>query len=212
MTGGLLLQIHSQDNQSKAEKLTNQLQNLFANNKSDKVHKPQQMAELRILDIDDTITCKDIARTVAETGGCRMTDVRTGPIRIAGRGMGTVWVRCPLTAANKLAEMKKVKVGWFSARVEMLPGRRLHCFRCLRPGHAKGQCTAQEDFTNRCYNCSKTGHKIQVCTYKPFCILCNEVGMQADHCPGSRICEAPPLPRRRLCQELGKIGQALALF
>ncbi|KMQ89927.1 hypothetical protein RF55_10374 [Lasius niger] len=111
MTGGLLLQIDGKDNQSKAEKLTDQLQNLFANNKSVKVYKPQQMAELRILGIDDTITCEDIARTVTETGDCRMTEVRTGPIRIAGRGMGTVWVRCPLIAANKLAGMGKIKVG-----------------------------------------------------------------------------------------------------
>ncbi|KMQ81825.1 putative 50 kda protein in type i retrotransposable element r1dm [Lasius niger] len=156
------------------------------------------MAELRIIGIDDTITCEDIVQTIVKISGCRVSEVRTGPIRIAGRGMGTVWVRCPLTAANKLAEMGKIKVGWFSARVEMLPGRKLHCFRCLRPGHAKGQCTAEEDFSNRCYNCSDIGHKLQVCINKSFCILCNKLGMQANHRPGSRICEVPPLPRRRL--------------
>ncbi|KMQ86748.1 putative 50 kda protein in type i retrotransposable element r1dm [Lasius niger] len=119
------------------------------------------MAELRIIGIDDTITFEDIVQTVSKIGGCKMSEVRTGPIRIAGRGMGTVWVRCLLNAANKLAEMGKIKVGWFSARVEMLPGKRLHCFRCLRPGHAKGKCTAEEDFSNRCYNCSDIGHKLQ---------------------------------------------------
>ncbi|KMQ93365.1 hypothetical protein RF55_6537 [Lasius niger] len=96
MTGGLLLQIHGKDNQSKAEQLTDQLQNLFANNKSIKVYKPQQMAELRIMGIDDTITCEDIVNTVAEIGGCRMSEMRTGPIRIAGRGMGTLGWRCCL--------------------------------------------------------------------------------------------------------------------
>ncbi|KMQ82830.1 hypothetical protein RF55_21733, partial [Lasius niger] len=160
MTGGLLLQIHGKDNQSKAEQLTDKLQSLFASNKNIKVYKPQQMAELRIMGIDDAITCEDIVQTIVKISGCRVSEVRIGPIRIAGRGMGTVWVRCPLTAANKLAEMGKIKVGWFSARVEMLPGRRLHCFRCLRPGHAKGQCTA-EDFSNRCYNWSDIGHKLQ---------------------------------------------------
>lgn len=137
-----------------------------------------------------------MTRTVADTGGCRTTEVRTGPIRIARRGIGTVWVRCPLAAASRLAGIGRIRIGWFSARIELLPSRRLHCFKCLRPGHARGQCTAKEDFTNCCYNCSEVGHKMEECSNKPYCVLCNKAGMRADHRPGSRVCKAPPLPRR----------------
>lgn len=43
------------NDQSKAEKLTNELQTLFANNKGVRVYKPQQIAELRILGLDETV-------------------------------------------------------------------------------------------------------------------------------------------------------------
>ena len=70
--------------------------------------------------------------------GSRADEVTVGPIRYAPRGLVSVCLRCPLTAARKInrggdARLGgKINIGWSTARATPLPARQLQCFRCIQ--------------------------------------------------------------------------------
>jgi len=75
-----------------------------------RVTRPTQIAEIRIHDLDDSVEVKDVTAAMAAVGGCPPSIIKTVEIRSSG-GMGTIWVCCPLAAANKLIAAKKIRVG-----------------------------------------------------------------------------------------------------
>lgn len=101
-------------------------------------------------------------------------------------------MKCPLAEANLIGEKKKIKIGWTSVKVSMLPARKMQCFRCLRPGHTKARCDAEVDRSDLCYNCGQKGHKSNICNGKTNCILCEEDGKAHNHRLGRPRCTAPP--------------------
>lgn len=117
---------------------------MFANREDIRISRPCKMAELRMRDLDDAVSGWDVSHSIAEAGGCRPSEVATGTIRKDPNGLGTVWVRCPLVAANRIAEVGKILVGWAVARVQLLDARPLQCFRCLEGGHVKATCNGVE--------------------------------------------------------------------
>jgi hypothetical protein len=92
-----------------------------------KVTVPRKMAESRVIGLEDSITPEEVATAVAVTEGCQNTEVSVGVIRTAHRGLGSVWLRCPLTAARKLGSSRtggdalggKLHIGWSAARVTL---------------------------------------------------------------------------------------------
>lgn len=48
---------------------------------------------------------------VADLGDCLSADVRVGPIIKMSNGLGSVWVRCPLTAAVRVSSDGKIRMG-----------------------------------------------------------------------------------------------------
>ncbi|KYN29535.1 hypothetical protein ALC57_01015 [Trachymyrmex cornetzi] len=76
--------------------------------------------------------------------------MQLGKITEASRGLGTVWVRCPLKAALKITRLPRILIGWTSVRVELLPDRGIHCYRCLEKGHVQAECRSSLDRRN-CY-------------------------------------------------------------
>lgn len=79
------------------------MRNLFAGNEEVRIARPIKTSELRIKDLDDSVTAEEVALAVAEAGECQTADVKAGTISRASNGLGTIWVRCPLTAAGKIA-------------------------------------------------------------------------------------------------------------
>lgn len=187
ITGALSLEIPGPDSAKCADMLAERLSILFSAREDVKISRPCKMAELRVRDLDDAVSGWDVSHSLAEVGGCRPSEVTTGTIRKGPNGLGTVWARCPLAAANKIAEAGKIIVGWAVARVQILDTRPLQCFRCLEGGHVKATCNGP-DRSTRCYRCGDPGHKAQNCVARPSCPVCTDMGRPANHRAGSKAC------------------------
>ena len=114
---------------------------------------------------DNTITSEEVAAAVAEAEGCRADEVNVRVIRSAPRCLGSVWLRCPLTAAREINGREdarlggKIIIGWSAARVFSLSARQLQCFRCMESGHVRKDYTSKVDRSERCYRCGAEGHR-----------------------------------------------------
>lgn len=86
-----------------------------------------------------------------------------------------------------LAKLGHVKVGWSSARVEVLPARRLMCYRCLEAGHisAFGRGIDRSD---QCFRCRNQRNLAKACEAESSCCaLCADSDKPADHRLGSGV-------------------------
>ncbi|XP_071577727.1 uncharacterized protein [Temnothorax nylanderi] len=159
---------------------------VFAGRENVKIARPVKTAELRICDLDDSVTPDELERTVAEAGKCPLEQVKVGQARRAPNGLRSIWVRCPVAAANLIARNNRLLVGWLSARVQLLEQRSLQCFRCLEGGHVRATWTSSMDRSTRCYRCGEAGHRAQDCTATPKCPVCTDKGLPAGHRAGSK--------------------------
>ncbi|XP_050452495.1 uncharacterized protein LOC126852055 [Cataglyphis hispanica] len=80
---------------------------------------------------------------------------------------------CPLNAALKVANLKKIKIGWTLARVELLDNIPVQCFKCWIYGHVRLACSSKEDFSGLCFKCGRKGHLANNCNLPPFvrCVI-----------------------------------------
>lgn len=152
VTGGLILAIPGEGREEQAAKLTERMRVLFAN-KAVKIVKPAKTSELRIRGLDDSISPGEVVDAIVAETGCVAADVKTGVIRHTSRGMGSLWLQCPLTAARRLATAGRLRIGWVMAAVDSLPKRALQCYRCLEMGHVRSKCPNEEDRSGLCYRC-----------------------------------------------------------
>lgn len=160
--------------------------------KEAKVSRPTIKAEIKISGLDDdSVTSTEIELEVAEAGGCLSDNVKSSEIRWMRNGLGTAWVKCPLEAANKLAESGKLKIGWTIAKVELLKKRQLQCFNCWSFGHVGFSCTSTVCRKGHCYFCGLAGHTSHTCrAERPDCLLCKEKNLKSNHRLGSATCSA----------------------
>ncbi|KOB72329.1 Gag-like protein, partial [Operophtera brumata] len=195
ITGALIMEVSGPDCGPKADALAERMRVALAD-MGVRIVRPVKMAELRLKDLDDSVTPEEVAAAVAKAGSCSVDDVRVGDIRRLPTTLGTVWVRCPLVAVRKLAAAKHVVVGWVSARVDYLTSRPLQCFRCLEYGHVRSMCQSTVDRGNLCYACGEPGHLASKCTRPRRCPLCSDLGCKADHRMGSKRCSPPRKSKR----------------
>ncbi|KOC58581.1 hypothetical protein WH47_09097, partial [Habropoda laboriosa] len=190
-TGGLILEVSGPGREEKAEALATRLREVLKDGV--KVAHPSKYGELRVSGLEDSTSPEEVAAAVAGAGGCPVEGVRAGVIRSSPNGLGTLWVRCPLAAARKLATAGRLKVGWVAARVEALKARPLQCYRCLEKGHTQHRCTAEVDRSRRCYRCGDSSHRAGQCpAADPKCPLCTDLGRPAGHRLGAKACAPPP--------------------
>ncbi|XP_011858067.1 PREDICTED: uncharacterized protein LOC105555652 [Vollenhovia emeryi] len=192
-TGAIILEIAGENAKEKADALAGKMRTVIGDREGVKVTRPAKMAEIRIRDLDDSVTVTDVTEAIAEAGGCAPSEVRTGEVKPAPNGLGTIWVQCPLAAAKKAAAAGRIKIGWVKARLELLESRPLICFRCLERGHVRAQCRGK-DRSEVCCRCGETGHKAQTCRAEPKCPACTERGLPANHKAGNKAC---PLPSKK---------------
>ena len=162
-----------------------------------RVSSPMKTAELRVDGLDDSTTPAEVVAAVARCGGCPLGDVRTGEMRVDASGLGAIWVRCPVAAANKVADAGRLLVGWVAARVKRLQPKALRCYRCLDIGHVRARCTAEIDRSDQCYRCGQAGHKAAQCSAVPNCSLCTFAGRPAGHRAGGKACGAPAHQKKK---------------
>jgi hypothetical protein len=122
--------------------------------------------------------------------------VRSSP---HARGLGSVWLRCPLAAARKIImEGGRPKVGWASEKDLPLLARCIHCYRSLKTGHVRRDCKSEIDRSDRCYRCGGQGHRSRDCVARASrYTICEDAGLPAAHRMGSQACNPPTAARRR---------------
>lgn len=188
ITGALMYEIPGEKSQEKADRFARKLRTVLASKEGVTVQRPMKSAEVRIRGLDDSITPADIRNVVATDGKCEWEEVKVGDIKKAPNGMGIVWVRCPLAAANTLANKGQLKIGWARARVELLETRPLQCFKCLEGGHVRARCPNKEDRSNICYRCGQEGHAAKNCEAPAHCAICASKNLPANHRMGGKAC------------------------
>ncbi|XP_025163575.1 uncharacterized protein LOC112590637 [Harpegnathos saltator] len=127
------------------------------------------MGEIRIRGLEVSTSEEEAAQRVAQAGGCRVAEVQTGVIRTTPSGYRSLWMRCPLAAAKKVAEKGTLSLGWTQVKVELLESRPLQCYRCLERGHVQQNCSNKVDRRNICYRCGETDHLARSCTKAARC-------------------------------------------
>ncbi|XP_070171493.1 uncharacterized protein [Polyergus mexicanus] len=175
----------------RADALYADLRRVFAGDEGVRLARPIRKAELRLRGLDRSIAAADIAAAVAGAGACEATDIRVGDIKFPTRGLGTVWVQCPLRAANKIAAARAIQIGWSRAQAELLDRRPLQCFKCLERGHVQQHCSSPIDRRGCCYRCGESGHLARDCAGRVRCPICAGLGRPADHRVGSARCTPP---------------------
>lgn len=95
------------------------------------ISRPERTADIRLYGLDESVTIQDVETAIRRTTECEGR-IRTGPIRITPMGLGSMWLRCPVATANRLATKGRLLVGWTSATVQLLAPRPLQCYRCYR--------------------------------------------------------------------------------
>ncbi|XP_059047203.1 uncharacterized protein LOC131842652 [Achroia grisella] len=190
-TGSRILEIPGTHTGEAADALAAKIEEVLPEDV--RVSRPVKSAELRIGDLDDSVMVADVVVAVMREGGCPESSVKTGEIRRNTQGTGSVWVRCPVAAAKKLAEAGRLKIGWVMARVQSLDPRPQRCYRCLLTGHVGVRCTAAEDSSGICFRCSEPGHKAARCAApSPKCRYCAAAGRKSDHRVGvTNLCRPP---------------------
>ena len=192
VTGAMILEIPGDKEGSKADALAGRLSELLAFREGVNITRPHRRVDLRIRDLDDSISVEEIVEAIATLGACAKDLVKVGHIRrtAGGLGQGTAWIQCPILAARKITAQRRIKIGWLSYRVDVLQQRRVQCFKCLEAGHTSARCNSGTDRSQCCYRCGQAGHKSSECDRPAECPLCKEAGRKADHKIGSRGCNA----------------------
>ncbi|KYN28026.1 hypothetical protein ALC57_02566, partial [Trachymyrmex cornetzi] len=191
--GGLLIEIPGgEEAGEKAEALVEKFRAALAESEfreEVRIVRPMRRAEIRLTDIDQSVTAEEVAEAVATNGQASKADIRVGPLRPGRGGLYAVWVQCPLSCANKILGEGRLRVDWTSAGVVPLAKRRLQYFRCLAVGHTRASCQSQTDRSTWCFQCgSDDGHKANVCRRPPKCPVCAGRGMPSGHRAGSSEC------------------------
>jgi len=139
-------------------------------------------ANVRALSQEIVIECRDLDEiTTAEELSCALKalcDLGEVPMTIRMRkaygGMQTAAIRLSTTAANKLLEEGKVRVGWSVCPLKAaprVPKQMVRCFKCMGFGHQARSCKGP-DRSDLCRNCGEKGHVARDCTKQPRCMLC----------------------------------------
>ncbi|XP_032684999.1 uncharacterized protein LOC116850612 [Odontomachus brunneus] len=155
-TGALVLEIPGPEGQARTDALAKRMSALFADKKDVQIVRLSKRADIRVGDLDDSITAEDVISAVAVAGGCGPGEIKAGAIRPGADRMGTIWIQRPLSAARKVAGGGRLKVAWSSVRVEALTKRFLQCFKCLEWGHVRALCKNKADRSGLCYYCGIT--------------------------------------------------------
>lgn len=192
INGERIIEIPGLDAAGKVDKLADRLRSVLGPEVV--VARPSVKREIRVIGLDDTVTVEEVISAVSDFGGFRNTDIKVGSIRQMANGLGVVWAQCLLAAANKIAALKKIRIDWTTARVEILAARPLQCYKCWRFGHTRFNCGSQLDLFGSCFRCGEKGHAARECMVTPKCIVCELENLNNAHRFGATDCSFKPGP------------------
>lgn len=106
-----------------------------------------------------------------------------GDLRIA-------MVECSRVDARALLELRTLRLGWMSCRLQERQQKPVGCGRCLGYGHYAENCKG-EDRRDHCRRCNGKGHFEKECEQEPKCVGCMDLGESTtNHFRGSKGCRA----------------------
>ncbi|XP_013181007.1 PREDICTED: uncharacterized protein LOC106127473 [Papilio xuthus] len=188
-TGARMLEVGGEAASEKADSLATKLREVLGPELV-RVARPVKRAELRVTGLDDSATAAEVVEAVAREGGCAADNIRPGRLVFGPRGDGSLWLSVPVAAAKKVTDTGRVRVGWTSARVVLLPSRPTRCFRCLETGHMGVTCSCEVDRSKLCFRCGKPDHRARDCSADPNCPVCEAAKKPAGHSVGGNGCVA----------------------
>ncbi|CAF4890593.1 unnamed protein product [Pieris macdunnoughi] len=190
-TEARMLEVPGVDREEKADVMADRLRVVL----SEEVlaGRPVKWPNLLIRDLDDSVTERDVAVAVAAMGGCPVDAIKPGKImRRGGRGIGEMFLLCPVAAAEKVRN-GKLLIGWSSCRIEIREDRPLRCYKSQKLGHARATCDSAVDMAEACFRYGVVGHKAYDCNSKELhCAVCSAAGKLAGHKMGGRACNPGP--------------------
>ncbi|XP_026331159.1 uncharacterized protein LOC113238549 [Hyposmocoma kahamanoa] len=189
-TGARIVEVPGATSAEKADTLAAKLEEVIGGLAT--VTRPTKTADLRVTGLDESVTPEKIQAVVAAKGQCPQSAVSVGAIRLAPNGRGSAIVRCPVTAAQRVAAAGRMLVGWSSAGVHVMEPLPMRCFRCMGIGHTRALCPSSVDRSGLCFRCGQVGHSASGCTATPRCSVCTAARRPADHVMGGRSCAPPP--------------------
>lgn len=184
--GGILIEIPGQNSGSKADILANQLLAVLGDQAT--ISRPAARGDIKIYNMDASISKQDIQELLANFGECELEAVRVGDIKPQRNGLFLTWVNCPLALAIKVARMEKINLGWSRAGVELLKARPSRCFKCWHYGHLKNSCNSLVDRQGNCFKCGNPDHQARQCSSPPNCLICHDKEINSHHSMGSALC------------------------
>ncbi|XP_011684296.1 PREDICTED: uncharacterized protein LOC105447788 [Wasmannia auropunctata] len=194
VSGGILIELPGQDTSLAADALAAKLKDSFKDSDV-RVGRPMLKDELRLSGLDASMSAEEVLAEVTRIGGCAVDNIRLGNARIARNSFRTTWLQCPLEAALKIADAGTLRVGWSTARAELLKKRPLQCYKCLGIGHVRWKCLSEHDRSVHCFNCGGEDHIARECRRPASCPVCRERGLPHNHRAGSEVCPSYS-PRR----------------
>lgn len=184
--GGILIEIPGQDSSPKADILANQLLAVLGEQAS--ISRPIARGDIKIYNMDVSITKRDIQEVISNIGICELEAVRVGEIKPQRNGLFLTWVNCPLAIAIRLARMEKISLGWSRAGVELLKARPTRCFKCWHYGHLKNTCNILVDRQGSCFKCGNSNHQAGQCSSPPNCLIYQDKNIDSRHSMGTSSC------------------------
>ncbi|XP_026330089.1 serine/arginine repetitive matrix protein 1-like [Hyposmocoma kahamanoa] len=189
-TGARIVEVPGATSAEKADTLAAKLEEVIGGLAA--VTRPTKTADLRVTGFDESVTPEKIRAVVAAKGQCPQSAVSVGAVRLAPNGRGSALVRCPVTAAQRVAAAGCLLVGWSSAGVHVMEPLPMRCFRCMGIGHTRALCPSSVDRSGLCFRCGQVGHSASGCTATARCSVCTAARRPADHVMGGRSCAPPP--------------------
>jgi len=122
VTGGYKFEISGEDRVAKADRLAAKLHKGVA---GIKVTRPCKLTGMRVKNLDASIASEEVQAALAREGQCSLDEVKVGVIKRPPDGLGTLWAQCPLVSANRIEKSGKIRVGWATLKIEILPDRSL---------------------------------------------------------------------------------------
>lgn len=186
--GSVLIEVAGNNMGEKTDLFASKLREVLEGEAT--ISRPVARGEMRIWGLDDSVSTDEVACVIADAGGCLPIDITVGAINRIPNGLGSVWIRCLLAAAVKAASSGRIRIGWSTVRIELLSAKPVQCYKCWQYGHVRNACRANIDRAFACFRCGQTGHRARDCTEAAYCVVCAQLGNNANHRMGSNNCGA----------------------
>lgn len=203
--GRLILAINSQDAYAKIKLLKECIETItskYGGNVTVTCSR-RKMMNLILNGVNEFVSIEEISTAIVSTVNCNIEEFSLGKINYKSYGRWSIRVVCPVTIGEAVMRAGRMRIGWNWATVRLVAPPAIRCYRCLRTGHTREQCTEVDDRSLRCFKCGSSDHKAVSCdNVKLSCPLCSDENRNANHHLGSPECVSLSFPRQENVKRL----------